>query len=217
MVHYFKNWRAFCKAEKALELKFILKYPGILCQSPITENDRRLCNKHKKAVSFRWYDEAEKIRNRLPDDVRDNPPDSRLGRLHTWAFVQTDIPAGYRDLVYEDYYRGFQDPHLHWCKTCGIVSNYNAKLPKSVFDFLLNRDESFFKFKYRDYCSEDCKNKSRNEGRKQEKITLICPICKKEYQTRSVKPAATCKKSACQRANYRKMNLISSGPGLVLP
>jgi len=114
------------------------------------------------------------------------------------------------------------EPRNKICKSCGKWSFFDPeRIPDTALKYLQKKEYvwydyegnvifeyTFKKFPHRNYCSENCYKKARNEKRRKEKITLICPFCQCEYQTRLTKPAKTCRKSNCKKRFQRdKKNL----------
>lgn len=90
------------------------------------------------------------------------------------------------------------------CKTCKKMSVYRKGDPEKPLmpDFLWGREiVTFQKFKYRNYCSDECKREAHNKLRRKVKEKRICPICHVEYEGRG----KTCKKSACRKQVFREM------------
>jgi len=211
MLPYFKNWRQFRRAWNKLWQEYVTKYPSILLQFDLKTDEEREVS--LLILPLMWMDQEDLIK-RLPPDLKH--PDNRkikrpTGRaLVPWEHEITDI-SGPNALGGDDRFDSFQfyDNFFveKYCQTCNNYKLDRSKYSQSVIDFLEKRDPSFIKkFKYRNFCSDECKKKARNQSRRKLKSIKICPYCKEEYEGYG----RTCKKSWCKKRAYRKKTIISS-------
>lgn len=210
----FSSYKAYERAINRLDDKYERNYPVIrLPRSP---------KGYKKIWDKAWaeYDqEFELLKSRLPivqdSDFPDEPvtvspyeiliePEHPFGTLY-----QKDLTTNQLDFMENDHpwsvvHRSSRSGVNPICKTCKKMSVYRNGDPEKPLmkDFLWgNEVVTFKKFKYRDYCSDECKRKAHNKRRRKEKEKRICPYCHAKYEGRG----KTCKKPACRKQAYRKM------------
>jgi hypothetical protein len=223
MEGYFENSGQFTRAWNKFYQDLVTKYPILALRPELLTPDEigEIIDISPIIVKDRFA-----LFERLPPDRKPpkNPNIPRpVGRAATpWRYNPNDglISGG---IDYEESLRYFNYRRSivkRTCLVCGKFELYQPEYPQSVIDFLKSRDPLFpNKFKYQCYCSDNCYNLARdkkrckrNEARRKQRITLTCPYCKKDYQTRSSKPAQSCRKSACKKRLQRVKKGLAKQP-----
>jgi hypothetical protein len=219
----FSSYKAYNRAIVRLDAKFEHKYPVIRLPRPPKG--------YKRIWETAWaeYDkERQELQSRLPleDDpdfpdepmpispyeievTPEHPYGTRYKRDHDGKAYLKDRTKEMFDFYENNHpwavvYRPSRSGGNPLCKTCKKMSVYRKgdpeepPIPNSLWD---NEIVTFQKFKYRDYCSDECKREAHNKRRLKEKEKRMCPYCHAEYTGRG----KTCSKSACRKQAFRKM------------
>jgi hypothetical protein len=205
MLPPFKDWRYFKREWNKLWRKYVTEYPCILLSFDLlTEDEKELTLQVFPAL---WRDQEQLIKRLPPDPDRKHPSERRIKRPKgrasmPWENEITDIGLPVEPDDRYKLFDNFKDSFIEkYCLECGKYKCCQPKYSRSVIVFLEKRDPSYIaKFKYRDYCSDECKKKSRNKRRRKLKSSRVCPYCKKEYEGYG----RTCQKSWCKKRAYRE-------------
>lgn len=200
----FKNWRHFRGEWNKIYQNYVTEYPILLLDFDHQTVEERELSLRVRPMMLKAQNA---LRKRLPKDIK--RPDiikikRRVGRiLVPFEHAITDrFLSGAEDNSEYLLYDGFRETIVKkTCLSCGKYEFYRSMYPQSVIDFLEIRDPSYnVKFKYRDYCSDECKRKSHNLRRRKFKSIRQCPYCKEEYEGYG----RTCGKHRCKKRAYRK-------------
>lgn len=205
MIGPFRDSKQYYREYKKLWHKITQKYPVFLLPWPPNRYQEKIW---KKALREFEVGEEE-IKKRLSQDLEKQPIDleesdqikimgiilskEQINALnHPWIVIHQKGKSG------------------KICKGCGKFSLYNPDDPPYVrrIDIMWGEGMiTFRKFKYRDYCSDECKKKARNERRRKIKPIKTCLYCHSQYEGR----ARTCHKYACQKQAFRDSKKAKEG------